>query len=426
VEWALDAHDPEAVSALRREVMAYLRRHGDQDSDFDGAELVVAELLLNAYEHAPGPVWVRASWARARPRIEVHDLGAGFVLDPALPEPTSERGRGLFLANALAEALSRESKPRGGSKLVATLPVRRRTQASLDPPRKAYGALPAPEEAGADGTFGRETFLRALTVELAQAVESSQGPEAAEAVVAQVGANVGGRMEEAYRAARGITERLSPERLADLYVRLKGAIDGDFYVIEADARRIVLGNRRCPFGEAVQREPGLCRMTSSVFGGIAARSVGRSAVVLEERIALGDPECRVVVWLGENAPPDPDSAHHYVAPVDPDEPDPALVDACRAALRGEDFLYPEAVAAFMREFLKRGEYMNGPQDPLTRREREVVRLIADSYTGREIAEELVISEKTVERHRGNILLKLGLRDRVALARYAIRHGLIEP
>ena len=79
----------------------------------------------------------------------------------------------------------------------------------------------------------------------------------------------------------------------------------------------------------------------------------------------------------------------------------------------------------MREFLKRGEYVGGPKDLLTRREREIVTLIADSYTGREIAEKLVISEKTVERHRGNILLKLGLRDRVALTRYAIRRGLIE-
>ena len=87
-------------------------------------------------------------------------------------------------------------------------------------------------------------------------------------------------------------------QIADLYVRLKAAIGGDFYVIEADERRIVLGNRACPFGDAVRRAPGLCRMTSSVFGGIAARNAGGASVVLEERIALGDPECRVVVWLG--------------------------------------------------------------------------------------------------------------------------------
>jgi hypothetical protein len=58
-------------------------------------------------------------------------------------------------------------------------------------------------------------------------------------------------MEEGYRAARCVTGRLSPEQMADLFVRLKGAMDGDFYVIDADERRIVLGNRRCPFGDDV-------------------------------------------------------------------------------------------------------------------------------------------------------------------------------
>ena len=425
MEWALNGSSAEEVSALRREVMAYLRRHADPDSDLAGAEVVVAELLANAFQHAPGPAWVRASWMGPRPRLEVHDVGPGFTLDRDLPQPTGESGRGLYLVGAIAEEVKRDAKPGHGSKVTVTLPVRRRVQASHDPPRATAGALPALEEARDDGTFGKEPFLRALTVELAQAMEAREGPEAAEAVVAQVGANVGGRMEDAYRAARGITGRLTPGQIADLYVRLKAAIDGDFYVVEADEEKIVLGNRRCPFGPIVQRQPGLCRMTSSVFGGIAARNAGRSAVALEERIALGDPECRVVVWLGDAAPPDPDSAHHYAGPAGDDEPDPQLVEACRAAMHGEEFLYPEAVAAFMRDFLRRGDYFSGPKDLLTRREREIVTLIAQSYTGKEIADELVISEKTVERHRANILHKLGLRDRVALTRYAIRRGLIE-
>ena len=425
MEWALAAGGAEAVSALRREVMAYLRRHAEPDSDFAAAEIVVAELLNNAFEHAPGPAWVRASWPGARPRLEVHDLGPGFTLDPRLPQPEAERGRGLFLVSAIAGDVAVAAKPGRGSKTTVILPVRRRAQTSHDPPRRSR-ALPAHEEARADGTFAKEPFLRALTVELAGVMEAREGPDVAEAVVAQVGANVGGSMESAYRAAHGITERLSPEQIAELYVRLKGAIDGSFYVISVDEKKIVLGNRNCPFGPVVQRQPGLCRMTSSVFGGIAARNTGRSAVVLEERIALGDPECRVVVWLAGNEPPDRDAAHHYLGPVDDSGSDPALVEACRAAMHGRDFLYPEAVAAFMRDFLKRGEYVGGPKDLLTRREHEIVALIADSLTGKEIAEKLVISEKTVERHRGNILLKLGLRDRVALTRYAIRRGLVEP
>jgi DNA-binding NarL/FixJ family response regulator len=272
--------------------------------------------------------------------------------------------------------------------------------------------------------FGREAFLRALVVEIAQTIEADQGPDVAAATVAQVGADIGGRMEQAYRAARGIAGRLTPEQMADLYVRLKGAIGGDFYVIHADERKIVLGNRRCPFGDVVQREPALCHLTSSVFGGIAARNASRSAVDLQERIALGDPECRVVVWLGDSCPPDASPIHRHTGPDRAADPD--LVEACRAAMHGDPYLYPAAIAAYMRDFLRHGEYLSGPpRDPLTRREREIVTMIAESHTGKEIAEKLVISEKTVERHRANILIKLGLRDRVALTRYAIRRGLIE-
>jgi DNA-binding NarL/FixJ family response regulator len=104
-----------------------------------------------------------------------------------------------------------------------------------------------------------------------------------------------------------------------------------------------------------------------------------------------------------------------------------LVRACRAAMRGEPFLYPAAESALVRDYLQRGpEDTDGPRDPLTPRENEVLKLIAESHTSKEIAELLVISEKTVERHRSNILEKLGARDRVALTRYAIRRGLIEP
>jgi len=104
-----------------------------------------------------------------------------------------------------------------------------------------------------------------------------------------------------------------------------------------------------------------------------------------------------------------------------------LVEACRATMRGESFVYPGAVKALIREHLDRaasGE--SPPADPLSPRESEVVKLVAEGYTTKAIAEALVIAEKTVERHRANILEKLGLRDRVELTRYAIRRGLVEP
>jgi DNA-binding NarL/FixJ family response regulator len=102
-----------------------------------------------------------------------------------------------------------------------------------------------------------------------------------------------------------------------------------------------------------------------------------------------------------------------------------LVEACRAAIRGESFIYPKAVRALIRDYLERAK-TNAEEDPLSPRELEVVKLIAEGQTSREIAEALVISEKTVERHRANILEKLGMRNRVDLTRYAIRRGLVEP
>ena len=103
--------------------------------------------------------------------------------------------------------------------------------------------------------------------------------------------------------------------------------------------------------------------------------------------------------------------------------DQDLVEACRATMRGESFIYPAAVKALVRDYLRRGE---AHDDVLSPRELEVVKLIAEGQTSREIAEALVISERTVERHRANVLEKLGMRDRVELTRYAIRRGLIEP
>jgi DNA-binding NarL/FixJ family response regulator len=104
-----------------------------------------------------------------------------------------------------------------------------------------------------------------------------------------------------------------------------------------------------------------------------------------------------------------------------------LVEACRAAMRGEPFLYPAAVTALIRDYLDRaGRGEAVPADPLTPREVEIVKLVAEGYSSDEIAATLVISKKTVEHHRSHVLEKLGMRDRVELTRYAIRRGLVEP
>ncbi|RQX12754.1 DNA-binding response regulator [Micromonospora ureilytica] len=104
-----------------------------------------------------------------------------------------------------------------------------------------------------------------------------------------------------------------------------------------------------------------------------------------------------------------------------------LVEACRAAMRDEPFLYPGAVTALIRNYLDR--VRNGepvPERAITGREEEILKLVAEGHSSKEIAELLFISIKTVERHRSNLLQKLGLRNRLDLTRYAIRAGLIEP
>src|SRR5918997_6639917 len=100
-----------------------------------------------------------------------------------------------------------------------------------------------------------------------------------------------------------------------------------------------------------------------------------------------------------------------------------LIEACRAAMRGEPFLYPPTVRTLMRAYLDDPE--REPGSPLSPREEEVTKLVAESHTTEQIARLLSISPKTVERHRENILGKLGMRDRVELTRWAIRHGLVE-
>jgi len=104
-----------------------------------------------------------------------------------------------------------------------------------------------------------------------------------------------------------------------------------------------------------------------------------------------------------------------------------LVEACRATMRGEPFLYPAAVTALIRDYLDRARAGGEPpRDPLTPREVEILKLIAEAWTSDRIALELGISKRTVDRHRENLLAKLGMRDRVELTRYAIRRGLVEP
>lgn len=107
--------------------------------------------------------------------------------------------------------------------------------------------------------------------------------------------------------------------------------------------------------------------------------------------------------------------------------DRELVEACRSVMRGETFLCPRGIQALVERYrvLER-DRRERATDLLTDRERQVVKLVGEGRTTREIADALLISVKTVERHRSNIFSKLGVKDRVELTHFAIRAGLVQP
>jgi len=156
---------------------------------------------------------------------------------------------------------------------------------------------------------------------------------------------------------------------------------------------------------------------------------GQSGLAVAAQLAEAHPDMRVLL-LSMYAHPSflyaalQAGASGYVLKSSADRD---LVEACRAALRDEPFLYPEGLEALMREVLADPERVEEPLDlVLTPREREIVGLIATAHSTNQIALELEISPRTVERHRENILAKLHMRDRVELTRYAIRWGLVDP
>ncbi|MBI2455687.1 MAG: response regulator transcription factor [candidate division NC10 bacterium] len=102
-----------------------------------------------------------------------------------------------------------------------------------------------------------------------------------------------------------------------------------------------------------------------------------------------------------------------------------LLTAIRVVCRGEVYLYPSVARRLLEEYRDGGRVTGGRAETLTPREREILQLFAEGRTGKEVADRLCLSPHTVERHRANIMGKLGLHNRAELVRYAIRHGLID-
>jgi len=162
----------------------------------------------------------------------------------------------------------------------------------------------------ADVDLDRDVFLRSLLRELAGTLQDVVGLDHASGFVSVVGQNMGRAMDADYRAALGL-DTLARPQVAAVLVDLKRRIEGDFYVIEENEDRIILGNRACPFGSKVMGRPALCMMTSNVFGSIAADNLGYAKVELQETIAEGDAGCRVVVHLKPSEDSDRAAGREY-------------------------------------------------------------------------------------------------------------------
>jgi predicted ArsR family transcriptional regulator len=165
--------------------------------------------------------------------------------------------------------------------------------------------------------LNRDVFLRTLLRHLAGTLQDVIGIDEASGFISIVGQEMGEQIGAMYREALAI-DQLSTSQVADVLVDLKRRIHGDFFVIEQNADKIVLGNRACPFGDKVSDRPVLCMMTSNVFGSIASRERGYAKVELQETIARGDSGCRVVVHLRPTAEAQASSGREYHRGVDPE------------------------------------------------------------------------------------------------------------
>lgn len=161
-----------------------------------------------------------------------------------------------------------------------------------------------------DIALDRDIFMRSLLRELSGTLEEVVGIDEAEGYISVVGGLIGENLDSAYRKALQV-DKLSQEQVGQVLVDLKRRIQGDFYIIEEREDRIVLGNRRCPFGRYVEGRPSLCMMTSNVFGSITAQNLGYARVQVQEAIARGHPGCLVVVHLKAGETVEPNAREYF-------------------------------------------------------------------------------------------------------------------
>lgn len=157
----------------------------------------------------------------------------------------------------------------------------------------------------------RDGFTRSLLHHLTGVLQDTVGMDESEGFVSIVGQSIGEEINQQYKKAL-MVNKLPKDQLAKVLVDLKRRIQGDFYVIEETEEKIVLGNKRCPFGKKVLGRPSLCQMTTNVFGVIASDSNGYAKVKINNAIANGDQECKVTIFLKPNGEAKESSGREFI------------------------------------------------------------------------------------------------------------------
>jgi serine/threonine-protein kinase RsbW len=257
-------------------VIAHLDRHALGAPLVELARPVVREAIAGVPD---GPRWVRVRWEDQFAALEVREL-------PDRPLPGRPVTAGVTRAHDAAAELIDELGSGPGVRI--DLGVAR-------PPERVIDAAPAvPGTLGDDRPFA---LLGFLGNELASGADLQLAAAGMGATLAQLHADE-------------LSERSDAGDVATAFMAVQEELGGDFHLVEVSDRRAVLGNRRCPFGDKVPA--GLCRFTSALAGTLAARCGPGAEVTLDERIALGDPQCRIVVDIGP--PSGRVTAHRYEWP----------------------------------------------------------------------------------------------------------------
>jgi serine/threonine-protein kinase RsbW len=277
VEWCVDTRILGASAVLETEICAHLLRHCVEPGAVELARATIQQALRS---RPPGMLWVGLDWEDPFPQLEVYRLRDGQM-------PTGLLAPGV--ARCHDQLALRTASLAGTEPQRTRLPVARAFEGDLDPHPRARGGI-------VDGL--PLSVAGAMTDELA-----------ASRTLEEAAARAGATMAEQVAASTELPAD-SPAEIAELFIEAELQLGGDFHLVSTTETRAVLGNRRCPFGPSAHR--GVCRFTSSLAGGLAARQAGAAEITLDERLAMGDAQCRLIVDLG--TPTGRLTSHRYTWP----------------------------------------------------------------------------------------------------------------